>query len=114
MADAGYCNESDLACLEERGVDGLCGFGPGGQQSGGGQRQGASGAGADGQQAGDVRRSRRSYAKRKWLSEAPNGWIKQAVGFRRFSVRGLNQAQGEWALVCLALNMKRMQGLAAA
>jgi IS5 family transposase len=57
---------------------------------------------------------RNQYAERKWLSEAPNGWIKQALGFRRFSVRGLNQAQGEWALVCLALNMKRMQGLAAA
>ncbi len=58
--------------------------------------------------------SQAQYAKRKWLSEAPNGWIKQALGFRRFSVRGLNQAQGEWVLVCPALNMKRMQGLAAA
>ena len=57
LADAGYCNELDLASLEERGVDGLCGLGPGGQQSGGGQRQGASGAGADGQEAGGARRS---------------------------------------------------------
>ena len=56
---------------------------------------------------------RACYAKRKWLSEAPNGWIKQALGFRRFSVRGLTKVQGEWALACLALNMKRMQGLAA-
>ena len=30
------------------------------------------------------------------------------------SVRGLRKVQGEWALVCLALNMKRMQGLQAA
>ena len=57
---------------------------------------------------------RARYARRKWLSEAPNGWIKQALGFRRFSVRGLTKVQGEWALVCLALNMKRMQRLAIA
>ena len=50
-------------------------------------------------------------ALQDWLSEAPNGWIKQVMGFRRFSVRGLRKVQGEWALVCLALNMKRMQGL---
>ena len=29
------------------------------------------------------------YAQRKWLSEAPNGWIKEGLGFRRFSLRGL-------------------------
>ena len=56
---------------------------------------------------------RARYAERKWLSEAPIGWIKEALGFRRFSVRGLNKVQGEWDLVCLALNVKRMQGLEA-
>ena len=35
------------------------------------------------------------------------------AGFRRFSVRGLNKVRGEWDLVCLALNVKRMQGLQA-
>jgi len=49
----------------------------------------------------------RIYARRKWLSEAPHGWIKQVLGFRRFSVRGWKKAQGEWDLVCLALNVKR-------
>ena len=54
------------------------------------------------------------YARRKWLSEAPNGWIKEVLGFRRFRLRGLNKVQGEWDLVCLALNVKRLQGLQAA
>ena len=49
---------------------------------------------------------RAAYAKRKWLSEAPFGWIKHVLGFRRFSLRGLEKAQGEWVLVCLALNVK--------
>ena len=56
---------------------------------------------------------REQYAQRKWLSEAPNGWIKEVLGFRRFSVRGLNKARGEWDLVCLALNIKRLQPLLA-
>ncbi|WP_139112142.1 transposase, partial [Acidithiobacillus thiooxidans] len=29
-------------------------------------------------------------------------------GFRQFSLRGLRQVQGEWSLVCLAWNIKRM------
>ena len=53
------------------------------------------------------------YAQRKWLSEAPNGWIKEVLGFRRFSLRGLAKVHGEWGLVCLALNIKRMGTLAA-
>ena len=51
------------------------------------------------------------YAERKWISEAPNGWIKRILGFRQFSLRGLNSASGEWDLVCLATNLRRMQPL---
>ena len=56
---------------------------------------------------------RAQYAKRKWISEAPNGWIKEVLGFRRFSLRGVEKVRGEWHLVCLALNIKRMRELAA-
>ena len=51
------------------------------------------------------------YAERKWISEAANGWIKRILGFRQFSLRGLNSASGEWDLVCLATNLRRMQPL---
>ena len=54
---------------------------------------------------------RATCARRKWISEAPHGWIKEVLGFRRFSVRGLRKTQGEWDLVCLALNVKRLQSL---
>ncbi|WP_019953071.1 transposase, partial [Kushneria aurantia] len=30
------------------------------------------------------------------------------LGFRQFSLRGLNRVSGEWTLVCLAWNLKRM------
>ena len=49
-----------------------------------------------------------AYRKRKWLSEPPNGWIKNVLGFRQFSMRGLVKAQAEWKLVCAALNLRRM------
>ncbi len=51
------------------------------------------------------------YRRRKVIPEPVFGWIKQAMGFRRFSVRGLAQANGEWNLVCLALNLRRMYRL---
>ena len=54
------------------------------------------------------------YAERKWLSEAPYGWIKHVLGFQRFSLRGLAKVRGEWDLVCLAVNAKRLHVLMAA
>ncbi len=53
------------------------------------------------------------FSAHKWLSEDPNGWIKQVMGFRSFSLRGLEKAQGEWDLVCLSLKVKRLRILMA-
>ena len=112
LADAGYCNEAELDKLETLGVDACVALG----------REGRRAVEVDAEKhpakarmakklATEAGRAR--YAERKWLSEAPIGWIKEALGFRRFSVRGLNKVRGEWDLVCLALNVKRMQGLEA-
>ena len=112
LADAGYCNEAELDKLETLGVDACVALG----------REGRRAVEVDAEKhpakarmakklATEAGRAR--YAERKWLSEAPIGWIKEALGFRRFSVRGLNKVRGEWDLVCLALNVKRMQGLQA-
>jgi hypothetical protein len=54
-----------------------------------------------------------AYRKRKWIVEAPNGWIKSVLGFRQFSLRGLEKVQAEFKLVCLALNLRRMCSLRA-
>ena len=48
------------------------------------------------------------YAKRKSTVETVFGVIKEVMGFRRFHLRGLEAVQGEWALVCMAWNLKRM------
>ena len=52
--------------------------------------------------------ARAAYRRRKWLAEPPNGWIKNVLGFRQFSMRGLHRVQAEWKLVCMALNLRRM------
>ncbi len=48
------------------------------------------------------------YAKRKSTVETVFGILKEVMGFRRFHLRGLVAAQGEWNLVCMAWNLKRM------
>src|SRR5690606_11299441 len=49
-----------------------------------------------------------AYRKRKWIVEPPNGWAKQVLGFRQFSLRGVKRVRAEWKLVCLGLNLRRM------
>lgn len=42
------------------------------------------------------------------------GWIKNVLGFREFSFRGVEKVSAEWDLVCLAVNLKRMHRLTVA
>jgi len=56
---------------------------------------------------------REMYSKRKETVEPVFGIIKQVMGFRQFLLRGLEKVNGEWLLVRLAYNMKRMQTLVA-
>lgn len=51
---------------------------------------------------------RARYALRKQTVEPVFGIIKSVMGFRQFSLRGLDKVRGEWTLVCLAWNLKRM------
>jgi transposase len=51
------------------------------------------------------------YRLRKCTVEPVIGIIKEVIGFRQFSLRGLLAAAGEWCLVCLAFNLKRLHSL---
>ncbi len=51
------------------------------------------------------------YRLRKSTVEPVIGIIKEVLGFRQFSLRGLLAAGGEWTLVCVAYNLKRMHTL---
>ena len=51
------------------------------------------------------------YRLRKSTVEPVIGIIKEVMGFRQFSLRGLLAVAGEWVLVCLAYNLKRLHTL---
>jgi hypothetical protein len=48
------------------------------------------------------------YALRKQVAEPAFGIIKEVIGFREFSFRGLEKVQGEWTLVMCCYNLKMM------
>jgi len=110
LADAGYRDEKCFKELEHRRIDGYIALARKDkppdeidtERYPATRRMAEKLAGADGKAC---------YAERKWISEAVNGWIKRVLGFRQFSLCGLNSASGEWDLVCLATNLRRMQPL---
>jgi hypothetical protein len=54
------------------------------------------------------------YAARKHTPEPVCGIIKSVLGFRQFLLRGLDKVRGEWTLVTMAYNLKRLFALAGA
>ena len=54
---------------------------------------------------------RRIYAKRKHTVEPVFGIIKQVMGYRQTLLRGIEKVSGDWGLVCLAYNVKRLFSL---
>jgi hypothetical protein len=51
---------------------------------------------------------RKLYAQRKHTPEPVFGIIKSVLGFRQLLLRGLDKVRGEWNLVTMAWNLKRM------
>ena len=107
LADAGYCNEPDLLELEDRGIDAHVALG----------REGKSQVAVDPARLPATHRMGEKLCEPRGqspvraqvaLGGAERVSIKEVLGFRRFSLRGLAKVRGEWDLVCLALNIKRM------
>jgi transposase len=44
--------------------------------------------------------------KRGQIVERVFGWIKQEMGFRRWTVRGLEKVRTQWALLCTTINLR--------
>jgi transposase len=110
LADSGYRSEQAFAGLEEKGVEALVALG----------REAKDPAAIDPQQYPATARmterlatpeGQARYRRRKVIPEPVFGWIKHIMGFRQFSLRGFTKVKGEWNLVCLAVNMRRMWAL---
>ena len=53
-------------------------------------------------------KGRATYARRKAIVEPVFGQIKDARGFRRFLLRGLEKVRAEWRLICLTHNLLKV------
>lgn len=107
LADAGYRSEETFAILESAGVDAYVSLGREGKQPRVAKDPDAHATKRMGQKL-KSERGRERYKKRKGLVEPVFGWVKNVLGFRAFSVRGIAKVTGEWNLVCLSLNLRRM------
>jgi transposase len=55
-----------------------------------------------------TKKGRAKYAKRKGIIEPIFGQLKQVLGFRQFSLRGLVSLRGEWRLICTVHNLLKL------
>jgi transposase len=55
-----------------------------------------------------TKHGRRMYSRRKVIVEPVFGQIKEARGFRRFLLRGLQKVNGEWSLITMTHNLLKL------
>jgi len=105
LADAGYASESNFKSLHRRRIDGYVSLGCGEKDP---RKIPKDKHSLAMYRKVKTKRGKEQYRKRKWIVEPVYGWIKSVMGFRTFSLRGLDNVQGEWNLVCLAANLRRL------
>jgi hypothetical protein len=110
-ADSGYCSEENLAALDRRRIRGYVATGR--------QRHGTTAAvdrtrKKHGPRVAWMKRRllrggwRSRYRLRKQTVEPVFGQIKEALGFRRFLLRGLEKVRAEWLMVCAAFDLRKL------
>ena len=105
LADAGYRAEATFQALETQQITGYISLGREGKPDATPNPAHVATQRMADRLKSDVGRAR--YRRRKAIVEPVIGWIKEILGFRRFSLRGAAKARGEWTVVCLAVNLKR-------
>jgi hypothetical protein len=120
LADNGFANGDDVAKLEEQGIDVLVATGAEGRK-----RRYDFRPAKDDKPAKEPRaewlqemkakletdEGRKKYRLRQQTVEPVFGIIKAVLGFRGFRLRGIEKVRGEWSLVALAYNVKRLHTL---
>ena len=107
LADAGFRSEAVFEVLKEHPSELVVALGREGKKPGAIDPKRRPFTAAMAQKL-QTEQAKLDYRRRKWISEPPNGWVKNVLGFRQFSLRGLAKARAEWRLVCAALNLRRM------
>src|SRR5467141_3815927 len=106
--DNGYYSEAAVVALETLGFDPYMATGRQRHHDPGAVPQ--EPATAQARMAAKVQtpKGKALYARRKVIVEPVFGQIKEARGFRRFLLRGLDNIRGEWRLVCLTHNLLKI------
>ena len=111
--DSGYFSESNVEYLEGEGVDGYIAT----NRQKHGDVPELAGCGRIAKDATKqermtrklrTKKGREIYSKRKQIVEPVFGQIKEARGFRRFLLRGLENVSAEWDLICLTHNLLKL------
>jgi len=55
-----------------------------------------------------TKKGRETYAQRKWIAEPVFGQIRRSLGFTQFLLNGITKMRGEWRLVCIAHNLRKL------
>ena len=120
LADNGYANGDEVETLAESGIDALVATGAAGCRRRHDFRPAEAEAPAKEPKAEWLQvmaaklaseEGRALYRLRQQTVEPVFGIIKAVLGFTGFSLRGLDKVAGEWDLVALAYNCKRLHKL---
>jgi transposase len=118
LGDNGYFSEANVKACEAAGIEPLLAMGRDSHHPS--LRERFAGAPAAPENPTPVEamayrlqtpEGKKLYALRKHTPEPVFGIIKSVLGFRRFLLRGLEKVKGEWSLVTMAWNLKRMFAL---
>lgn len=120
--DNGYFSEANIVACQERGIEAYIATGREPHHQSWQQRFAAEPETPSVEASATVKMAYKLrttigeaiYGLRKCTVEPVIGIIKAVLGFRQFSLRGLEPVSDEWCLVCLALNIKRLHTLALA
>ena len=115
LADAGYFSDDNVKRCEAEGIEPYIASGRERHNAPLAERlEPAAPGGEPGEGVAGMRHRMKTskgkalYARRKSTVETVFGVIKEVMEFRRFHLRGLAAVKGEWTLVCMAWNVKRL------
>ena len=115
LADTGYFSAANVAACESAGIEPMIAAGRQPHHPPLGERFGPDPAPPENPTPVEAmahrlktRAGRDLYALRKQIPEPVFGIIKSVMGFRQFLLRGIDKVRGEWSLVTMAWNMKRL------
>ena len=123
LADNGYANGAEVAALEARGIEVLVSTAAEGRRRTHDFRPAKAPPAVREPKADWLKamagklaseQGRALYKLRRQTVEPVFGVIKAVLGFAGFSLRGLDKVEGEWTLVALAYNCKRLHKLSLA